>query len=112
MTSVVGPVRTWVAKSVKAAGGPSTKTKVWRLSSARSGTPWTVVGSEAASFAAYGSPVVATVAVLVTLGTAAGAAFTVRSNTRLSPTAIGPLCVAVTVPPASAKLQPAPAPET
>ncbi len=55
---------------------------------------------------------VATVATFVTPGTAAGVAFTVRSNTRLSPAAIGGACVAVTVPPASAKLQPAPAPET
>ena len=54
----------------------------------------------------------ATVAVLVTLGTAAGPTFTERSNLRLSPGTIGPLCAAVTVPPAAAKLQPAPKPDT
>src|SRR5213593_3574602 len=72
----------------------------------------TPVPSEAVLFARYGSPGVATVAVLVTLGTAAGPTFTDRSNLRLSPTAIGPLWLAVTVPPAEAKLQPAPEPET
>src|SRR5437899_570015 len=60
----------------------------------------------------FASPDVATDAVLVTLGDAAAATPTVRSNVRLSPDTITPLCDAVSVPPAEAKLQPAPAPET
>ena len=85
---------------------------MWRLAIARSGAPPTTVTSEAVLFARYGSPSVATVAVFVTPGTAAGVTFTVRLNTRLSPATSGPLCVAVTVPPAEAKVQPAPEAET
>src|SRR5438552_1729226 len=70
------------------------------------------VGSGAVSFAADGSPEVPTVAVLMTPRTAAGATFTVSVKSRLSPAAIEPLFVAVTVPPAAARLQPAPKPET
>src|SRR5438034_366103 len=91
---------------------PSTNAAVCRFAIARSGAPPTAVRSEAVLFAAYGSPEVLTVAVLMTLGTAAGATFTVSVNTRLSPATIGPLFVAVTVPPAAAKFQPAPVPET
>src|SRR5438552_18804581 len=53
-----------------------------------------------------------TVPVLVTLVTAAGAAFKVIVCIKLSPAVIGSLFVAVTVPPAAAKLHPAPKPET
>src|SRR2546428_835166 len=92
-------------------GRPTVKSPLWRLAIIRSGA-FTTVRSDAESLAAFGSPGVATEAVLVTLGTAAAATLTVRSKARLSPDTIGPLCVAVTVPPAEAKLHPEPAPET
>src|SRR6266542_501051 len=92
-------------------GRPTVKSPLWRLFSARSGA-LTTVRSDAGSFPEFGSFGVLTEAVLVTLGDAAAVTATVRSNVRLSPDAIGPLCDAVTVPPAAAKLQPAPAPET
>src|SRR5438093_4856262 len=109
---LVAALPTLVTTSVQVPVAPSTNGAVWRLAIARSGAPPTAVTSEAVLLAAYGSPAVLTVAVLVTLGTAAGPTFTDRSNLRLSPATIGPACVAVTVPPAEAKLHPAPVPET
>src|SRR5438093_326654 len=114
--TVIGPlvaaVPTLVTTSVQVPVAPSTNAAVWRLAIARSGAPPTAVTSEAVLLAAYGSPAVFTVAVLVTLGTAAGDTPTVRSNLRLSPTAIGPSWGAATLPPAEAKVHPAPVPET
>ena len=109
--AVVGAVPTFLTTSVYMPGRPTVKSPLWRFNIVRSGA-LTTVRSDAESLAAFGSPGVATDAVLVTLGDAAAATLTVRSKVRLSPDTIGPLCVAVTVPLAEAKLQPAPAPET
>ena len=56
--------------------------------------------------------VVRTMAAFVTDGNAAGATATVSVNLELSPAAIAPDCVAVTIAPLCANVQPAPAPET
>src|SRR5438093_961072 len=102
--TVIGPlvaaVPTLVTTSVQVPVAPSTNAAVWRLAIARSGAPPTAVRSEAVLFAAYGSPAPTRRSSELTPGTAAGVTFTVRSNLRLSPTAIGPLWDAVTVPPA------------
>jgi hypothetical protein len=70
----------------------------------------TTVGSAARSFAASTSPAVIATAVLVTDGSAAGPTATSSVNVAESPGAIGPPCVASTMPAASANVQLAPAP--
>jgi hypothetical protein len=85
---------------------------VWRLSIVRSGEPITVAASASASFEGSRSPAIDTVAEFVTLGNAAEPTATVTRKRALSPAAIAPACVAVTIPPAAEMLQPTPTPLT
>src|SRR5256885_1840086 len=62
----------------------------WRLSIERSGPLTTVVGSELRSLAGLGSPLVDTVALLVTLGSAAALTLTVSVIVDPAPAAGGP----------------------
>src|SRR5262249_10259110 len=69
-------------------------------------------GSEEELLAALASPVVATVAVLVTPGTAAAATLTVNVIEVLVLAASGPVLLQVTAWPIAEQAQPVPAPET
>ena len=80
---------------------------------ARSGATVTgIAGVADASLAGVGSPLVATVAVLTTLGSAPASTFTVSVTTAESPGTMGPGLVQVTVWPAFPQLQPVPLPDT
>src|SRR5215471_2779826 len=88
---------------------------MWLFTIDRSTTPpppFTVVGSEDELFAPFASPVVETVAVLITLGTAAAATLTVNVIALGAFTASGPLFVHVTTCRAAPQVQPVPVPDT
>src|SRR5215470_417588 len=87
-----------------------------RLVSARSALPrvagFTVVRSDAVLLAALLSPLVETLAVLVTEGTAAAATLTVRVIVLLPFAPMGPAFVQVTTCTAAVQLHPVPTPDT
>src|SRR5262245_31733784 len=84
---------------------------MWLFTIDRSTTPpppFTVVGSEDELFAPFASPVVETVAVLVTLGTAPAATLTVNVIVLEALAASGPLFVHVATCSAALQVQPVP----
>src|SRR5215471_6749094 len=94
---------------------PTPKLPMWLFTIDRSTSPppfITVVGSEDELFAPFESPVVETVAVLITLGTAAAPTLTVNVIVVGALTASGPLFVHVTACWAAPQVQPCPVPDT
>ena len=93
---------------------PTVKLPTWLFTIDRSitGVGFTVVGSDDELFAPFVSPVVDTVAVFITLGTAAAATLTVNVIVLMALAANGPAFVHVTTCPAALQFQPWPVPDT
>ncbi len=87
---------------------PTVKLPLWVLEIERSGTPLTVVGLLDELFAVLVSPLVETVTVLVTPGTAAAATPTVSVMALLALTTRAPALVQLTVPESAEQLHPVP----